>query len=325
MRRLSNGTYRQRGAVAIMFALSAFFLVGFMGLALDLSQTYDRKTELQNAADAAALAGAKELKGTAAGIDLAVSKAKSIAALHKFKFGTSVVLADEAITFGDSPDLADASWQSISAAKAKPSAIFFIKIDTRGGNANYGRVNAYFMSVLSPALSATNTVGRAVAGRFSLGVAPLGVCALSDVKHEPLPHPGPPAIPDELMEFGYRRGMAYDIINVNPLGAAANKYLLNPLDIATSANDNGCDPSHNNDADAYARSCALVASNIITSLPGYVFANTGMQATLNTDFNSRFLASSSCTVPPDKNIRQYPANNSAATGDPSRVDDFSAR
>ena len=65
MRRLSISTHHQGGAIAIMFALSAFFLFGLMGLALDLSQTYDRKTELQNAADAAALAGAKELNGTA--------------------------------------------------------------------------------------------------------------------------------------------------------------------------------------------------------------------------------------------------------------------
>lgn len=311
MRRLYSGRHRQRGAVAIMFGLSAVVLFGFMGLALDLSQTYDRKTELQNAADAAALAGAKELKGTSAGIDSAVNKARTIAGVHKFKFGTSIVLADAAITFGSSPE---GSWQSISDAKANPTAIFFIKIDTRGGNANYGRVNTSFMQVLSPSLSTTNTFGLAVAGRFALGVTPLGVCALSKIKHEALVHPG--LADSELMEFGYRRGIAYDIINVNPLGTTADKYLLNPLDIATGPNDNGCTPSNNNTPTVRPFLCSGT-SNIITSLPGYVFANTGMQATLNEDFNSRFVTSTSCTVPPDANIREYPANTSAATGDPT--------
>lgn len=311
MRRLYIGRHRQRGAVAIMFGLSAVVLFGFMGLALDLSQTYDRKTELQNAADAAALAGAKELKGTSAGIDSAVNQARTIAGLHRFKFGTSIVLADAAITFGSSPE---GGWQSISNAKANPTAIFFMKIDTRGGDANYGRVNTSFMQVLSPALSTTNTFGLAVAGRFALGVTPLGVCALSKIKHEALVHPG--LADSELMEFGYRRGMAYDIINVNPLGSTADKYLLNPLDIATGPNDNGCTPSNNNTPTVRPFLCSGT-SNIITSLPGYVFANTGMQATLNTDFNSRFVTSASCTVPPDANIREYPANTSTATGDPT--------
>lgn len=313
MRRLSIGIRRQHGAIAIMFALSVFFLIGFMGLALDISQTYDRKTELQNAADAAALAGAKELKGTAAGIDLAVTKAQAIAAAHKFKFGTSVALAAAAITFGDSPDLADASWLSISAAKANPSAIFFIKIDTNGADANYGRVNTNFMAVLSSALATTNTSGRAVAGRFALSVAPLGVCALNNNAQQALPHPG---LPDELMEFGYRRGMSYDIINVDPLGASANKYLLDPLDIATGPNDNGCTPSNNNTPTIQPFLCSGT-SNIITSLPGYVFANTGMQAALNAEFNARFNTGGSCTVPPDANIKQYPANVPPGSGTPS--------
>ncbi|UUZ68153.1 pilus assembly protein TadG-related protein [Polaromonas sp. P2-4] len=161
---------RQRGAVAIMFGLSIFVLFGFMGLALDLSQTYDRKTELQNAADAAALAGAKELKGDAAGIGNAVNKAKAIAALHKFKFGTSIALADAAITFSDSPDTPDAGWLGIDVAQANPGGLYFIKIDTRdGNNGKYGEVNTYFMHVLSASAATTNTFGRGsgeICGRY---------------------------------------------------------------------------------------------------------------------------------------------------------------
>ncbi|MES2104108.1 MAG: pilus assembly protein TadG-related protein [Pseudomonadota bacterium] len=320
MRHQSPVNHQQRGAVAVMLAVCLIAMFAFMGLALDLSQTYDRKTELQNIADAAALAGAKELKGTAASIDSAVTKAKLFAVSNSYKFGSSTApLDDAAITFSDSPDTADANWQDIATAKASPVSIFFIKIDTRGITSTSGvnTVNTNFIKVVSSALATTSTYGRAVAGRFAVQVAPLGVCALSPTKTAPLAHPGPPAIADELMEFGYRRGMAYDIINVNPLGATADQYLLNPLDVASSAADNSCTPSNNNVPNVRPFICSGT-SNIITSLPGYVFANKGMNATLDADFNARFTSGGAkCTVPPDANIREYPANNTAATGDPT--------
>lgn len=56
---------RQRGAVAIVVALSIFVLIGMIGLAIDLGRMFVIKTELQNAADACALAAAKELDGDA--------------------------------------------------------------------------------------------------------------------------------------------------------------------------------------------------------------------------------------------------------------------
>jgi Flp pilus assembly protein TadG len=52
---------RQRGAVAILVALSLVVLVGMLGLAVDAGQLYVTKTELQSAADACALAAAQEL------------------------------------------------------------------------------------------------------------------------------------------------------------------------------------------------------------------------------------------------------------------------
>ena len=59
---------RQRGAVAVIMGIAAVALFAFMGIAVDLAYTYSRKTELQNAADAAALAGAKELNEKLTGI-----------------------------------------------------------------------------------------------------------------------------------------------------------------------------------------------------------------------------------------------------------------
>jgi hypothetical protein len=51
----------QRGAVAVLVALILIVLIGAAGLALDLGRLFVAKTELQNAADACALAAAREL------------------------------------------------------------------------------------------------------------------------------------------------------------------------------------------------------------------------------------------------------------------------
>ncbi|SEF39102.1 Putative Flp pilus-assembly TadE/G-like [Nitrosomonas ureae] len=54
---------KERGVVAIMVALSMAVLIGFVGLALDLGKLFVTKSELQNSADACALAAARELTG----------------------------------------------------------------------------------------------------------------------------------------------------------------------------------------------------------------------------------------------------------------------
>lgn len=62
--RFSNRLPRkEKGAVAVIVALSLVGLIGFVGLALDLGKLYVAKTELQNSADACALAAARELTG----------------------------------------------------------------------------------------------------------------------------------------------------------------------------------------------------------------------------------------------------------------------
>jgi hypothetical protein len=52
---------KERGVVAILVTLSMVVLIGFVGLALDLGKLFVAKTELQNSADACALAAAREL------------------------------------------------------------------------------------------------------------------------------------------------------------------------------------------------------------------------------------------------------------------------
>ncbi|SEB21229.1 pilus assembly protein TadG-related protein [Paraburkholderia sartisoli] len=53
----------ERGVIAIIVALTLVVLIGFAGLALDLGKLYVAKSELSNAADACALAAARDLTG----------------------------------------------------------------------------------------------------------------------------------------------------------------------------------------------------------------------------------------------------------------------
>ncbi len=73
--RLSFGNRRRRGEQGSVLAISAFGMLGFLlatGLCVDISHFYLVKTELQNAADAAALAGASALNSDDGGVEKAV-------------------------------------------------------------------------------------------------------------------------------------------------------------------------------------------------------------------------------------------------------------
>jgi hypothetical protein len=52
---------RQQGSVIIIFAICLFLLIGFAALAIDIGYLHTTRSELQNVADAAALAGARYL------------------------------------------------------------------------------------------------------------------------------------------------------------------------------------------------------------------------------------------------------------------------
>ena len=56
-----RGARRQRGVVSVIVALTLAVLIGCVGLALDLGKLYVARSELQNSADACALAAARDL------------------------------------------------------------------------------------------------------------------------------------------------------------------------------------------------------------------------------------------------------------------------
>lgn len=91
---------RQRGVAMILVALSLAALVGFVGLVVDLAHLLITKTELQNAADACALAAARELTGDANALLRAENVGIAVGQRNRVDFQkTAVVIAPNDVTF----------------------------------------------------------------------------------------------------------------------------------------------------------------------------------------------------------------------------------
>ncbi|MFC5510183.1 pilus assembly protein TadG-related protein [Massilia jejuensis] len=211
------------GAIAIMTPFVIIIMISMFGMALDLSRSYNRKAELQKAADAAALAAASSLDGTSAGIDRAVIEAEQTAEYSTFAYNTdSVSWSRGALTFGTSADGGPGSWVDATTAKASPSKIFFARVDTSAFDPKHGRVVNFLMPILSSALAESNVTATAVAGRDSINVLPLAICANANT--------GAAALPSgELVEYGFRRGVSYNLMNLNPIGRSPENFLVNPV------------------------------------------------------------------------------------------------
>lgn len=174
---------RQRGTVAIMVAVAIFALIGLLGIVIDLGHVSIRKTELQNAVDAAALAGVQKLNGNAAGIDAAVAAAQAMAAANASDFGrTAVSISAAQIRFGPSPD---GPWFDVVTAKADPAGLGFVKVDSSG--IAQGTRATWFVPLLAvftpasaPALASTTAEAVAVAGAVLCEGLPIFICQPAD-------------------------------------------------------------------------------------------------------------------------------------------------
>jgi len=83
---------KEGGAVAIIVAFALIAMVGIVGLALDLGKMYVARAELQNAADACALAAVHSLNGaTTRQLDIAEAAGLTTGLRHKVQFQANTV------------------------------------------------------------------------------------------------------------------------------------------------------------------------------------------------------------------------------------------
>ncbi|MEW5978879.1 MAG: Tad domain-containing protein [Acidobacteriota bacterium] len=173
----SQKNRNEKGAILFIVAASLVVLLGMGGLAFDLGMLYNVKTDLQNAVDAAALAGAWKLNGTNQGINDAVTSAQAAANTYKFQ-DHPISLATSDITFSTQRDT---GYQTASAVISAGNAA-----NIRFVRAGKSTVMDLYMIKIIPGVGSTQTVASfAVAGQSPpLNEICDGIVPLSPVPQE---------------------------------------------------------------------------------------------------------------------------------------------
>ena len=293
--RLSRHPGRQRGVIAMLFAVLLIVILACMGLALDLGRVINRKAELQTVADVGALAAANELNGTADGIAKARARAAAaVPALKSLYDSTPAPWSDAALRFSSAAS--GGTWLDSAAAAANPAGLLYAKIDTGELSTTLGAVSTYFMRIITPAAAEINTTATAVAGRFTVRAIPLGICAMSPDAAKQR------QVKNELVEYGFRRGVGYDLMQLNPHGDTPENFLINPM-AASSASITAMEIAGPATCTGTMPMSQIVGANVrvTRSFP---------LGDLHEQLNSRFAnyANNLCIVtsaPPDSNVTEF--------------------
>ncbi len=294
----------QRGAFTAPFAIMLVPILGMVGMALDLSFAYVRRTEMQALADVAALAAARALDGTVDGVGDAVTEAREVAEGTQYNFGVDVVWSDNALRFAASPDAAESDWiPAGSVTEANAPAMRYARVDT-AEIAGIGQTSVLFARVLGSGATLESSA-RAVAGRSSVAVTPLAICALKTAPTSSRAN-SLGAGNEELLEYGFRRGVTYNLLNLNPNGAAAVSYLVNPVDFPPAADHAG----HNSLASVRPFVCNGKLARPGLAGGASLFVTEPFPPSLADALNSRMdlYGSGDCNktaAPPDTNVRNF--------------------
>lgn len=161
----------ERGTVLATAALSMLSLLLAAGLGVDISRFYLAKTELQNAADAAALAAASALNASSGGINEATDRAVEV--MNKYDFNkTSIGIQRSNVEFAvnlDGPYMSEASAAPAGVAKK----IRFVRVTTPSSP-----ITVTFAAMVLGSkrdMSATATAGMSVPLNLFTGYIPLSV------------------------------------------------------------------------------------------------------------------------------------------------------
>ena len=226
---------QERGAIIVFVALGLVVLIGMMGLAFDLGHAYVNKSQLQNIADASALAGASALNGTAAGIDQAELRATDYGSsqylANKKEFNTlNVSVPGSAVTYAAA---LDGPWLNKAAAQGSASTIRFVRVDVPA------QQTAVLLAKVVPGIpNVLNFGAEAVAGREPLTEVCSGLDPFSPIQLGPGPN------------FGYNPGQTYMLRLAPGSSGMVCTGALPPLPLGGSVTGNfgfadstGCGPS----------------------------------------------------------------------------------
>lgn len=283
---------RQRGAVILLVTFSLIAFLGLAALVLDFGRMYAIKSQLQNAADAGALRGAKELNGTGLGLTTAQAKAIEGALTNEFHLvANPLTTADITVQFAGHPF--PASWSAAdTACRANPLGCYFVRVDTSAQN-----ISSFFAGVIGISTNAAKAL--AVAGRNNVDITPLAMCALDLTK---CPNYPCTPTPTENCECGYERGKTYKVKDINPIGPGT-MFWIDPVSTAP--------PCTVTSADAFRPYACEGKVSFGVSIGDPVYTNTGISNLILSSMDSRFgdyPPSGQCnpqTAPPDTNVKEY--------------------
>ncbi|MBA3442480.1 MAG: hypothetical protein H0T92_21705 [Pyrinomonadaceae bacterium] len=178
-----KGRRSERGSILVTSAVAMSSLILMAGLVIDISHFYVVKSELQNAVDAAALAGASGLNGEPSGIDAAVCHAVTTLNANKYGFNNKQFINGENlpcatlesslgsyVLFGTN---IESGFVSKASALANAGAINFVSVSAPEVN-----VPVFFATMViggSKIIEAKATAGLSPSSNILCDIAPFSV------------------------------------------------------------------------------------------------------------------------------------------------------
>lgn len=286
----------------MLYAILLMPLMAMIGLAIDVSVLFARQHELQNIADSAAMAAAHALDGTSAGVLAAAESARVAAIGNKYRFLNPVapVWVPAALTLGPS---ATGPWTPVASVTATQArTLFYARVSTDQFGDSESTVSVTFLRVISSRAAQQKTAASAVAGRGMSTIFPLGICALESTE---LSKRVNGTGYDELLEFGFRRGVSYDLLSLSSYDTTPRHYIINPLAFPPAA-DNA---THYTDEVLKPLACSGAMPAPALESGSTVYVRETFPSTLAEEINSRFNkyggVCKPTSAPPDSNIRDF--------------------
>lgn len=177
----------QRGVVAAMIAISLTALVGLTSAAIDLGMVYNARSELQNAADAAALAAANTMVTQSAGVTTAtpgeaLQTAKTLSLANQ-SLNKPLSLLDQDFTIGFWDEDAGAFDASRMGFSSDPSDLTAVRVTLRRDDLANSPVSTFFAGIFgidTVDVSATATAFLGFPGEVPGDTVDLPIAILED-------------------------------------------------------------------------------------------------------------------------------------------------
>ncbi len=271
-----------------MAMVGMLVFMSLLGLCIDISHMYLVSAELQNAADAAALAGASALDSSAGGITKAVDRA--IAAMNKYelnKTGTGLARADVRFAVNMSSFSGGGTGVSEATAAASPGNIRFVMVTIPNKS-----INVLFARIVLGSGTVDMTkqavAGQSVAINQYCDLAPL--CAVYDDLNGGQLDVNPEC-PNKV---DFTQGCTYTIRAGPKKGVSPGNYQI--LAIGGSGGSSVRDDLAKADGDCYVLGDEVLTKPGVTAGP--------VRQGLNTRFDDYNGGLSYTTAPPDTNIKE---------------------